>query len=82
MTGDLSQSWMLSENFYFSLAYVSDSPDYSFTFHRTQSYSVSQKAEFGALLKTFISRHECKLEIQSRLINLTQTPLFKLFDKS
>jgi hypothetical protein len=48
MTGDLSQSWMLGENFYFSLAYVSDYPDYSFTFHRTQSYSVSQKAEFGA----------------------------------
>jgi hypothetical protein len=45
---NLSQSRMLSENFYFSLAYVSDYPYYSYTFHRIRSYSVSQKAEFGA----------------------------------
>jgi hypothetical protein len=45
---NLSQSRMLSENFYFSLAYVSDYPYYSYTFHRIWSYSVSQKAEFGA----------------------------------
>jgi hypothetical protein len=38
---DLSWSWMLSENFYFSLAYVPDYLDYSFTFHRIRSYSVS-----------------------------------------
>jgi len=38
----------LSKNLYFSLAYVSDYPDYSFTFHRIRSYSVSQKANFGA----------------------------------
>jgi hypothetical protein len=41
-------SRVLSENFYFSLTYVSDYPDYSFTFHRSRSYLVSQKAEFGA----------------------------------
>jgi hypothetical protein len=34
--------------FYFSLAYVPNYPDYSFTFHRIRSYSVSQKANFGA----------------------------------
>jgi hypothetical protein len=39
---------MLSENFYFSLAYVSDYLDYSFPFHQIRSYLVSQKAEFGA----------------------------------
>jgi hypothetical protein len=39
---------MLSENFYFSLTYVSDYLDYSYTFDRIRSYSVSQKAEFGA----------------------------------
>jgi hypothetical protein len=36
------------KNFYFSLAYVPNYPDYSFTFHRIQGYSVSQKANFGA----------------------------------
>jgi hypothetical protein len=39
---------MLSKNFYFSLAYVSNYPDYSYTFHRIQNFSVSQKAKFGA----------------------------------
>jgi hypothetical protein len=34
--------------FYFSLAYVPNYPDYSFMFHRIRSYSVSQKANFGA----------------------------------
>jgi hypothetical protein len=48
MSGDLSQSQMLSENFSFSLAYVSDYPDYSFTFRRIRNYSISQKANFGA----------------------------------
>jgi hypothetical protein len=48
MSGDLSQSQMLSENFYFSLMYVSDYPDYSYTFHRIRSYSISRKTEFGA----------------------------------
>jgi hypothetical protein len=46
---------MLSKNFYFSLAYVPDYPDYSFTFHRIRSYSVSQKANFWSLLKLLSS---------------------------
>jgi hypothetical protein len=38
---DMSQSQMLSKNFSFSLAYVSDYPDYSFTFRRIRNYSIS-----------------------------------------
>jgi hypothetical protein len=60
---------MLSENFYFSLAYVPDYPDYSFTFHRIRSYSVSQKANLEPV-KTFNSRHEYELDNPSRIINL------------
>ena len=46
---------MLSKIFYFSLAYVPDYPDYSFTFHRIRSYSVSQRANFWSLLKLLSS---------------------------
>jgi hypothetical protein len=48
MTGDLSKSRMLSKNFYFSIMSISVYPDYSFIFHQIRSYSVSEKAEFGA----------------------------------
>jgi hypothetical protein len=46
---------MLSKNFSFSLAYVSDYPDYSFTFHRIQSYSISTNTEFGACWNFYFS---------------------------
>jgi hypothetical protein len=42
---------MLSENFYFSLAYVSDYPDYPFTIHRIRSYSVARNNQFWSVLK-------------------------------
>jgi hypothetical protein len=45
---------MLSENFYFSLAYVSDYPDYSFTFYRIWSYSIARNIQFWSLLKLLI----------------------------
>jgi hypothetical protein len=34
--------------FYFPIVSLSDYPNYSFTFHRIQNYSISQKANFGA----------------------------------
>jgi hypothetical protein len=45
---------MLSENFYFSLAYVSDYPDYPFTIHRIRSYSIARNGRIWSLLKLLI----------------------------
>jgi hypothetical protein len=69
MSGDLSYSQMLSENFYFSLTYVSDYPDYSYTFDRIRSIQSHRRPNLEPV-KTFISRNECRLEVHSRIINL------------
>jgi hypothetical protein len=63
---------MLSKNFYFSLAYASDYLDYSYTFHRILILFDLAEGQIWSLLKTFYSRHECKLENHSRFINLVQ----------
>jgi hypothetical protein len=77
ISGDLSSSRMLSKNFYFSLAYVSNYPNYSYTFHRILSFQSHQRPNLEPI-KTFVSWSKCKFKIQYRLATSVQTHLFRL----
>jgi hypothetical protein len=46
---------MLTENFSFSLAYVSDYPDYPFTIHRIRSYSIVRNNQFWSVLNFYFT---------------------------
>jgi hypothetical protein len=54
---------MLSENFYFSLVYVSDYPNYPFTIHRIRSYSIARNGQNWSLLKLLFLDTNANLEI-------------------
>jgi hypothetical protein len=69
MMGDLSWSLMLSEKFYFSVAFISNYHVTCEGFTDFCFYSISRKAEFGAC-QNFSSRRERKLKNHSWLINL------------
>jgi hypothetical protein len=71
---------MLSENFYFSLAYVSDYPDYPFTIHRIRSYSIARNGRIWSLLKLLFLDTNAKLDNQSRFINLIWSSLNQTLD--
>ena len=68
---------MLSENFYFSLAYVSDYPDYPFTIHRIQSYSIARNNQFWSLLKLLFLGTNANSIIILNLSNSSKAHLIK-----
>jgi hypothetical protein len=70
---------MLSENFYFSLAYVSDYLDYSFTFHRIRSYLIARNNHIWSLLKLLILRTNANSIIN---LNLSISPKAHLIQRS
>jgi hypothetical protein len=66
---------MLSENFYFSLAYVSDYLDYFIHISPSSELFHLKNSQIWSVLKTFNSRNSCSLEDHSRILNLIWSSL-------
>jgi hypothetical protein len=69
MSGDLSLTRMLSENFYFSIMSISVYQAFSWKF---TEFGVNDREKQPILerVKTFNSRNSCRLEDHPRIINL------------